>query len=93
MKRFVAFILVLVSILSVAKAVEIYPRCGIIVDLDYDTDLVVVEDSVGFIWEFYGIEDYALGDLVGMILCDTGTPEYILDDTIVETLYGGYHFD
>jgi len=93
MKKLVAIIIILVSLGSTAQAVEIYPRCGIIVDFDYDTDIVVVEDSVGFIWEFYGIEDYCIGDLVIMTLCNVGEPEYIIDDEIIEVVYGGYNFN
>lgn len=92
MKKFVAIILVLVSLVTTAAA-EFYPRCAVVADIDEAEDLVICEDFAGVIWQFYGIEDFVIGDLVAMILWDADTPESIFDDEIIDALYGGTNFE
>ena len=95
MKKFVAVILVLVLVLSITSAVasEFYPRCAVITEIDEINDLVVCEDFAGIIWEFYGIEDFDIGDLVAMLMWDCDTPDSIFDDEIIDAVYGGYNFN
>ena len=66
----------------------VYPAACIIVELDYQNDLVTVSDVAGTLWQFYGCEDYSEGDLVRMLMYDNGT-ETIYDDEIVIVWYAG----
>ena len=72
-----------------AEKSEFYPRAAIIIELVEDEDIVVCQDAAGVIWEFYGIEDFDIGDIVAMILWDAGTPEGIFDDEIIDATYAG----
>lgn len=72
-----------------ATQIHLYPNCAIVVELNYLTDTLTVEDSIGHLWQVKGIEDYMLGDLVGMIMHDMGT-ELVYDDVIVKMYYCGW---
>lgn len=96
MKKLVAVITILVSlslVFSVGAASEFYPRCAVVTEINESDDLVTCKDFAGVIWQFYGIEDFDIGDLVGMILWDCGTPDSIFDDEIIDAVYGGYNFE
>ena len=69
---------------------SIYPRTAVVTDLDYDEDLVICTDSVGFDWVFEGIEDWSEGDVVSLLMWDADTPDSILDDVILKAYYGGW---
>ncbi len=66
-----------------------YPDCGVIIGTDEEKDLVTIQMQNGNMFDFYGIEDYFLGDLVAVIMNDNGTPE-VYDDEIVSTKYVGW---
>ena len=68
-----------------------YTRTGLVVDLDYDTDVVTVVDGADLVWQFTGCEDYCIGDLVEMLMQKTGKPDYIFDDVIFSTFYAGFY--
>lgn len=68
-----------------------YTRTGLVVDLDYDTDVVTVVDGADLVWQFTGCEDYCIGDLVEMLMQKTGKPDYIIDDVIYSTCYAGFY--
>lgn len=70
-----------------------YTRTGLVVDLDYDTDVVTVVDGADLVWQFTGCEDYCIGDLVEMLMQKTGKPDYILDDEIFSICYAGFCAD
>lgn len=65
-------------------------RAGVIVEVDEEGDYAVVKDACGIFWEFYGIEDFTVGDLIIMELWDANTPESIYDDEIIDIIYSGY---
>ena len=67
-----------------------YPLLTRIIDLDYDKDLVTVEDANGFHWQFSGCDDWALGDLCNLLMFDNYTSDRISDDVIVRTLYTNF---
>lgn len=67
-----------------------YMRGMAIIQIDYTQDIVTCVDAVGYEWEFYGCEDYAVNDLLCVMLDNNGTKDTILDDIIVETAYSGY---
>ena len=66
-----------------------YPDTAIIVGLHRDADLVTVCDVGGIVRQFFGCEDYSVGDLVRMLMWDAGTPHNCLDDEIVLAWYAG----
>ena len=67
-----------------------YTRTGLVVDLDYDTDVVTVVDGADLVWQFTGCEDYCVGDLVELLMQKAGNPENIFDDVIYSTCYAGF---
>ena len=67
-----------------------YTRTGLVVDLDYDTDVVTVVDGADLVWQFTGCEDYCVGDLVEILMQKSGNPENIFDDVIYYTCYAGF---
>lgn len=66
-----------------------YPDCGVIIGTDENKDLVTIQMQNGNMFDFYGIEDYFIGDLVAVIMNDNGTPE-VYDDEIISTKYVGW---
>ena len=75
-----------------AMAVDnFYTRTGLVVDLDYDTDVVTVVDGADLVWQFTGCEDYCVGDLVEILMQKSGNPENIFDDVIYSTCYAGFY--
>lgn len=86
----VALVLFVVIVSSVAAATaEIYPRAGRIVEIDRSEDLVTFVDGTGLLWEFYGAEDYEVGDVVACVFWDADTQDIILDDEILDVQYAG----
>lgn len=69
-----------------------YPRAMQVVAFERETGTVVCCDATGLEWEFYGIEDWAEGDLVIAMMDDNGTTNTIIDDIIVDVTYSGYTF-
>lgn len=65
-----------------------YPSYATVVDLDVESDIVSAEDNNGFVWDFYGVEDYDIGDGVALVMYDNGTVS-IFDDVIVDARYVG----
>lgn len=72
------------------QEVETYAKSTVVVDVNYNTDVVTVEDFNGFTWQFDGCEDWAEGDICAMVMSDNNTPETIFDDIIINTNYCGY---
>jgi presenilin-like A22 family membrane protease len=71
------------------NSATIYPATMVITSVDYESDTVSATTATGYIYEFYGTEDWYVGDLAGMIMDDNGTPE-ITDDKILQVRYVGY---
>ena len=88
MKKLIALTLVLTALCGVASA-ELYPETARVVELDYDEDIVTVETFNGFLFSFYGCEDYCEGDGVALIMDDNGT-EKVYDDCIIMVQYCGW---
>ena len=64
----------------------LYPETGKVVEICNDT--VSVETSTGNIFEFYGSEDWFVGDIASMIMDSCGTAE-VNDDVIITVKYSG----
>lgn len=67
---------------------ELYPSVSVVCAMDIENDIVTVQDTNGNLWQFLGCEDWELGDVVGMIMADSGTAE-VWDDIIMQYRYCG----
>lgn len=67
---------------------EQYTMTAVVVEIDRDADVVTCEDGAGFLWEFYEVDDWRVGDTVALLMNNNGT-ETIFDDVIVHAYYGG----
>lgn len=67
---------------------SVYPLTTKVVMVDYSTDVVWCKDYNGNVWEFYGCEDWAIGDVASLLMNDNGT-ENISDDEIMSARYQG----
>ena len=74
--------------LPVEPASKTYPNAGVVVGLDFGQDLVTISTGSGLLYEFYGIEDLYMGDIIAVTMDDNGTPETVLDDN--DSKYAGY---
>ena len=72
-----------------ASTHSVYPLTAHVVELDHDADVVVCVDWAGNGWEFYGVEDWQVGDFASLLMDDNGTPNTIYDDVITMTHYAG----
>lgn len=78
---------------TIPKDDGIYAMTAMVYNLDYEADIVTVEDANGNLWDFAGCEDYAEGDLVSCVMWDAGTPETVYDDYILNARYSGFWID
>lgn len=68
---------------------EIYSLTTVVVDVNYETDIVTCEDFNGNAWDFYGCEDWLEGDICSMVMYNHGTV-IIYDDEIINVRYCGW---
>lgn len=66
-----------------------YKRMTTVYGLEPADDAVIVVDGDGELWEFYGVEDWAVGDWCELTMIDAGKPGYKWDDEITRTIYKG----
>ena len=76
----------LVTVLALISAGFIYPSAMTVTEIE--NDLATVETSTGNAFQFYGAEDYEVGDMVATIMYSNGTEE-VTDDTILCVRYAG----
>ena len=67
----------------------IYPTAAVVTAVDYETGIVTVEKSTGFVYTFEGVEDLVVGDVMALVMYSNGTPT-IEDDVIISARYSGY---
>lgn len=69
------------------KQVEnLYPLSTVVTGINIEDDSVTVEDSNGNLWDFYGTEDWEVGDGCSLLMDSNGT-DNIEDDIIISTQY------
>lgn len=68
---------------------NLYALYTVVSDLDIDNDIVYCTDLNGFIWSFYGVEDWAVNDICSLTMYDNNT-DIIFDDIIINCRYSGY---
>lgn len=69
-------------VFALANAKIIYPMAYIVIDVNDAENVVTISDANGFAYEFEGVEDYTVGDIVACIMY-SGTDKYIFDDEII----------
>lgn len=75
------------------KQVEnMYPLSTIVTEINIKDDSITVEDSNGNLWDFYGIENWEVGDGCSLLMNNNGT-ENIEDDIIISTQYHTTNWD
>lgn len=62
---------------------------GFVVEVNVQSDSVLVETTDGFLWEFSGAEDWMDGDGATVLFDVNGTNDYIFDDAILRVTYNG----
>ena len=83
MKKLLVIIMLLAILLPIgAEAQSLYLRFGSVIDIEYDSDFVTVDDGLGNLWDFYGVDYFFFDDLVVMIMDDNDTPDWIYDDKV-----------
>ena len=90
MRKILILILILATLLALVSACgksTLYPETGKVVEICNDT--VSVETSTGNIFEFYGSEDWSIGDCVSMTMDSCGTPK-VKDDMVVDAHYSAW---
>lgn len=88
MKKISSILIIIVILFSQFAFAEIYPKAFIIIDTIPETNIVTLWDSVGNIWEWYGIEDWMPGDIAVAIM-DNNNTDIIYDDSILILQYSG----
>ena len=85
MKRAIAILLVVLLLITTvwATTATIYPRAGFVRAIEYDADLIYIEDVAGLVWIYKGVEDLNCGDHVAMLMFNNISPRYIRDDVIL----------
>lgn len=89
MKKIIVTCIVCFLIAGIFFSSCVYPKAGIVIEVNYETDTVTVEDCNGDLWEFGDTSDWEEGDIVAMIMFDCFSKE-IYDDIIVSNRYCGY---
>lgn len=65
-----------------------YPLTVQVIKLDRNADIVACVDGAGNCWEFYGVEDWQVGDFASLLMDSKGTSS-IYDDEIITARYAG----
>ena len=84
------YIAILASTLVLLAHGVIYPATAVVTSVDYELDVVTVTNATGFVYEFDGVEDLAVGDLMSLVMYSGGTPMTIADDEVISARYAGY---
>ena len=86
MKKIFVFVALIIILFSGCGKEKYYPETGKVISVS--GDVVTVETCTGNLFEFYGAEDWMIGDCVSMILNSCGTPT-VEDDEILKVKYSG----
>lgn len=90
MKTIIAIITALLLItVCVTACADLYPETAKVIEVNYNEDTVTVETFTGFLFVFYGCEDWQEGDCASLIMEDYGT-DLVYDDAIIMAQYGAW---
>ena len=79
-------IIIIVLLSACAPSGDTYAMSAHVVECDTRTDVIVLEDCNGNLWEWEGVEDWQEGDCAACIMNNNGTPS-IYDDEIISLRY------
>lgn len=68
---------------------KMYAETAIVTQVDYAEDTVTVTTFNGNQFEFYGCEDWFVGDISSLLMDNSGT-EAVTDDIIIQSTYSGH---
>lgn len=68
------------------ETAQYYALVTVVTAIDQEQDTVSCEDSNGNVWEFYGAEDWQVGDCANLLMDTMGT-EKIYDDEVRGATY------
>ena len=88
---FVVCIMILVGGILENSTEEFYPLTVKITSLDKENDIVYCVDGSGFLWSFFGCEDWEVNDIASLLMNSHGT-DIIYDDEIVLAHYSANIF-
>lgn len=66
-----------------------YPMTTVVVEISEPNDTVTCRDFNGNLWQFHGVEDWAVGDVASLLMDDAGT-QLINDDKVLSAKYDGW---
>ena len=81
--KLIAFLIAFVIMFVFASWIDTHYTRKDCVVVGYVEDVVTVEDSCGYEWQYIG-EGYEIGDVVDLVMYTNHTDNYIYDDEIVE---------
>lgn len=68
---------------------NLYAKSMLVYEVDREYDILYLTDANGNGWEYVGIEDLGVGDIVDCLMYDNQT-DIIYDDKIVKLQYSGF---
>lgn len=78
------------SLTACADGIEdVYAMTTVVVGIDYEEDAVTCQDFNGYLWVFYGVEDWLPGDVATLMMWNAET-DIIFDDEVLDVFYSGY---
>jgi hypothetical protein len=69
----------------------LYAKSGVVVSVNVYEDVVRFVDTRGAEWEFYGVEDWQVGDRLCAIFDDAGTLDPY-DDAVIRATYEAWDY-
>ena len=90
MKKFFIslFIVLLFAIFFLNIGKSFYAETFEVIETDLENDIVYIKNSSGFVYSFYGVEDWQEKDFCACIMFDNFTKN-IFDDEIISVKYQG----
>lgn len=67
-----------------------YALTAIVINVDYENDIVSAQDYNGNVWTFEGAADWMKDDCVSMVISDRGTDK-IFDDRVVSVRFNSWN--
>ena len=87
-----AILMALLTMVSNAPVqnVEIYAKTTVVIEVNYEDDVVVVADMMKREWSFSGTEDWIEGDIASLLMSNNGTTDTCYDDIVLDARYDGW---
>lgn len=86
MKKFVLVLVLVLCMVWGSACAEMYPELYKVIEVNHETDMVVLVSGSGHLWVWEGAEDWMVDDLAVGIVEDWDT-EDLFDDEILTLRY------